>query len=296
MKRFHACLAVLFASLAGVFAQITVEVVPAQDQYLPDEALSMAVRITNLSGQTLNLGADNSWLKFSVESKDDFIVSKLGDVPVQGDFVLASSKVAIKRVDLAPYYSLTRAGHYLVTATLQIPGWDKQFTSDPATFDIIDGAKLWEQDFGVPPAAGAPGGEPEVRKYILQQANYLKHLRLYVRVSDASDTRVFRVQELGNMVSFSQPEEQLDKASNLHVLWQTGARGFAYRIVTPDANVIVRQTYDYTDTRPKLRMDEAGQIVVVGGMRRYVQDDLPAGEMPLPSPASTNAPPQSTDH
>jgi hypothetical protein len=296
MKRFHACLAVWFASLAGVFAQITVEVVPAQDQYLPDEALAMAVRITNLSGQTLNLGADNNWLKFSVESKDDFIVSKLGDVPVEGPFVLASSKVAIKRVDLAPYYSLTRAGHYSVTATLQIPGWDQQFTSEPASFDVIDGTKLWEQDFGVPLPPGAPGGEPEVRKYTLQQANYLKHLKMYVRVSDASDTRVFRVQALGTMVSFSQPEEQLDKVSNLHVLWQTGARGFAYRIVNPDGDILVRQTYDYTDTRPKLRMDESGQIVVVGGMRRYMQDDLPAGEMPLPALASTNTPAQPTDH
>jgi hypothetical protein len=284
MKFFNVCLAVLFASLAGALAQITVEVMPAQDQYLPDEELSVAVHITNLSGQSLNLGADNTWLKFSVESKDGFIISKLGDVPVQGAFTLDSSKVAIKRVDLAPCFSLTRSGHYLVTATLRIPGWDQEFISSPATFDIIDGASLWEQNFGVPAAAGASpaGGEPEVRKYTLQQANYLKHLKLYLRVSDADNSRVFRVQPLGDMVSFSQPEPQVDRDSNLHVLWQTGARGFAYRVVNPAGDIIVRQTYDYTTTRPRLRENEEGRIMVSGGMRRYMHDDLPAGEIPVP--------------
>jgi hypothetical protein len=269
-----------------------VEVVPAQDQYLPDEQLALAVRITNLSGQTLHLGDDSGWLKFSVESKDGFIVSKTGDVPVQGAFDLESSKVGIKHVDLAPYYSLTRAGHYTVTATLHVNDWNQDFISAPVAFDIIDGAKLWQQDFGVPVASG----EPEVRKYTLQQANYLKHLKLYVRVSDQDETRVFRVQPLGDMVSFSQPEPQVDKSSNLHVLWQTGARGFAYRVVNPNGQIIVRQTYDYTLTRPHLRLNEDGQIIVGGGIRRYMRDDLPPEEPPAPAvptplPLTNAAPP-----
>jgi hypothetical protein len=286
MKFFNVSLAVLFASLTSAFAQLTVEVVPAQDQYLPDEELSVSARITNLSGQSLHLGTDTAWLKFSVESKDGFIVSKYGEVPVQGEFTLDSSKVGIKHVDLAPYFSLTRAGHYLVTATVHINDWDKDFISAPAVFDVIDGDKLWQQDFGVPVASG----EPEVRKYTLQQANYLKHLQLYLRVSDADDSRVFRVQSLGTMVSFSSPEPQVDKASNLHVLWQTGARGFAYRVVNPNGEIIVRQTYDYTATRPRLRVNEEGRIIVIGGVRRFMRDDLPAGETtpsgPEPAPAA----------
>ena len=75
----------------------------------------------------------------------------------------------------------------------------------------------------------------------------------------------------------------------------SNASYLCYRIVNPNGDVIVRQTYDYTDTRPKLKMDEAGQIVVAGGARRYMQDDLPAGEMPVSAPVSTNAPARPSD-
>jgi hypothetical protein len=289
MTFFKASLALLFASLAGAFAQLSVEIVPSQEQFLPDEQLMVAVRITNLSGQSLHLGADSAWLKLSVEAKDGFIVSRQGEVPVVGEFTLDSSKVAIKHLNLTPNFSLTRPARYLVTATVHVGDWNQDFISKPATFDVIEGAKLWEQDFGVPVAAG----EPEVRKYSLQQASYLKHLKLYVRVTGQGGDKVFCVRPLGNMVSFSEPEPQVDGNSNLHVLWQTGARGFAYRVVNPNGEVIVRQTYDYIGTRPHLKVNEAGRIIVAGGVRRLTQDDLPAGEpaaAPVPLPPATNAP------
>ena len=282
MKNFRRALTLLLLSLLPVLAQVSIEVVPVQDQFLPDEALTVAVRVTNLSGQSLRLGDDAEWLKLSVESKDSFIVSKTSDVPVRGEFTLASSKVAVKRVDLAPCFSLTRAGRYSVTATVRVKDWDKEFTSPPASFDIIQAATLRELNFGVPNQTGAA---PEVRKYSLQQANYLKHLKLYVRISDPDDTKVFRVVAVGGMVSFSSPETQVDKLSNLHVLWQTGARAFAYRVVNPDGEIIANQTYDYTGTRPKLHINEDGKISVTGGIRRRTHADLPAGEIAMPTNA-----------
>ena len=282
MKIFRVILFLLLLPLVRLSAQVTIEAVPVQEQFLPGEALTVAVRITNLSGQSLHLGDDADWLKLSVESKDGFIVSKLNDVAVQGAFTLDSSKVATKRVDVATGFNLTRAGRYTVTATVSVKDWDKEFSSPPATFDIIQAAKLWEQNVGVPDKTGA---SPEVRKYALQQANYLKQLKLYVRVTDADDAKVFRVVDIGPMVSFSQPEPQLDKFSNLHVLWQTGARGFAYRVVDPDGQIIVRQTYDYTATRPKLRVADDGKVVVAGGARRLTRDDFPAEKISAPTNA-----------
>ena len=275
MKMFRFGFSLLLVSLLPAAAQIKVEVVPAQAQFLPDEELTLAVRVSNFSGKTLQIGADADWLKLSVESRDGFIVSKLNDAPVQGEFTLVSSKVAIKHVDLAPYFSLLKPGRYTVTATVRIPGWEQEFSSAPAAFDIIQGVKLWEQEFGVP-ATNAAAGEPEMRKYALQQANYLKQLQLYVRVTTAAGGKTFAVRSIGRMVSFSQPEPQVDKFSRLHVLWQTGARAFAYRIVSPDGGLIVSQTYDYTTTRPKLRVDEDGKISVAGGARRLTREDLPA--------------------
>jgi hypothetical protein len=261
-------------------AQVSVEVALDQDQFLAGESLEVGVRITNFSGQTLHLGKDKDWLRFNLEGKDNYVVPMTGDVPVEGEFDVDSSTVVTRRVDLAPSFALTRPGRYTVTATVRIKELDREFLGKPKPFDVIAGTKLWEQDVGVPGPAGQP---TEVRKYALQQAIHLKQLRLYVRVSDAAETRIFRVFPVGPLISFSQPEHQIDPSSNLHLLYQTGARSFNYSVVNPDGRLLVRQTYDYTETRPGLRVDREGRIFISGGVRRPAQDDLPP-----PSDASTH--------
>jgi len=255
-----------------VSAQVSAEVTLDQDQFLPGESLEVGVRITNFSGQTLHMGKDADWLHFTIEGRDNYIVPTTGDAPVRGEFEVESSTVATRRVDVAPYFALTAPGRYLVTATVKLKQWDQELVSKPRAFNIIAGTKLWEQDFGVPNAAGQP---PEVRKYALQQAIHLKQMKLYARVTDPSESRVFRAFPIGPMISFSKPECQIDKSSNLHVLYQTGARSFNYSVINPDGRLLVRQNYEYTDTRPVLRADRAGQIFIGGGARRISADDLP---------------------
>jgi hypothetical protein len=272
------------ASIWSGYAQVTVEVVLDQDQFLPAEPMVATVRLINRSGQTLVLGVASDWLTFSMEAREGLVVSKIGDVPVGGEFVLPSSKVATKRVNLMPYFNLTQPGRYSVTANVRIQQWDREFNSQPKAFDIIQGIKLWEQVFGVPPLPGTTTGDPELRKYALQQANYLKQLRLYARLTDAAESRVFRMLPLGAIVSFGRPEPQVDQKSNLHVLFQSGARTFSYCVIDPDGQVIARQTHDYTTTRPRLQVDVDGRISVAGGTRRLTTDDVPAA----PPPTGTN--------
>jgi len=263
------CLA--FASLAS--AQVTMELTLEQDQFLPGESLEVGVRITNFSGQTLHVGKENDWLHFTIEGQNNYMVPTRGDLPVQGEFDVESSAIATRRVDLAPYFALTRPGRYRVRATAKLKQWDQELVSKPKAFDIVAGTKLWEQDVGVPNAAGQP---PEVRRYALQQAIHLKQMKLYARVTDQSESRVLRVFPIGPMTSFTKPECQIDKASNLHVLSQTGARSFNYSVINPDGRLLVRQTYEYSDTRPVLRVDREGRILVDGGTRRVSSDDLPS--------------------
>src|ERR1035437_2583378 len=186
MKALGLWLGFLAATLLPVSAQITVEVTQDQDQFLPCETLATAVRITNRSGQDVRLGQGDDWLTFSVQSHEELVVPRNGQVPVAGEFTLESSKVATKRVDLEPYFAINRPGRYSITATIRIKDWNQQITSQPKSFDIIEGAHLWEQEIGVPNADAPTNSTPEVRKYILQQANYLRsQLRLYVRLTDA---------------------------------------------------------------------------------------------------------------
>ncbi|HTV63131.1 MAG TPA: hypothetical protein VMH30_11240 [Verrucomicrobiae bacterium] len=257
---------------------VSVEITLDQSQFLPAEALPVTVHVFNLSGQTLHLGATPDWLTFSVQSLDNnnSDVVRNSQPPVTGAFDLGSSDVAIKHVDIAPYFNLKETGRYRVTAFVHIPEWNTDISSQPVEFDIIDGAELWSQAFGVPMAAGMSNGPPEVRKYVLEEANYLRRqLRLYLLVTDDTGGRVFKVSAIGPMVSFSRPEAELDSDSNLHVLYQSGAESFLYSVINPDGNITQQAVYDYSTTRPELSLDAAGHIVVVGGVRWVKPAELP---------------------
>jgi hypothetical protein len=292
MKKVGSWLLLVTLSVSAGFAQVTVEVAlgesaPAKEQlqFLPGEAFPVAVRITNRSGQPLRFGAKPDWLTFSIESRDGFVTPKAGDPPVQGEFVLESSKMATKRLDLAPFLSPTEPGHYTLIATVKVREWNREIVSAPKGFDIVQGARLWEQDFGVPPTAGSTNAAPEIRKYMLQQANYLKtQLRLYLRLTDSTGGKTFRVFPIGPMVSFSRPEPQVDKQSNLHVLYQSGPSSFSYTVFNPKGELLVRQTHDYLATKPRLRADAEGVISVTGGRRRVTPADVPPVQAPGPSP------------
>jgi hypothetical protein len=269
-------------------AQVTVQVTQEQERFLPGEALKVAVRITNLSGQELHLGAEEDWLTFAIESREGVVVPKLAEAPVVGEFVLGSSKVAIKRVDLAPYFSLTQPGNYQIVATVRIRAWNRELTSEPKSFDVIQGVKLWEQEVGVPKTGPATNSEPEMRRYVLQQANYLRgQICLYLRVTDAYGKPI-RVFALGPMVSFGQPEPRVDRLSHLHLLYQNGPFSFNYTVCDLQGEVVTRQTYDYAESRPHLRTDDEGNISVAGGTRRPTTADVPtpnsdaATDMPEP--------------
>lgn len=294
MKITGLLLGVILATIRCASAQVTVEVTQEQQQFLPGETLKVAVRITNLSGQELHLGDDPNWLNFEIEGRDGTVVPKLGDAPVLGGFVLESSKVAIKRVDLEPYFMLSTPGRYQIVATARVRDWNREIISPPRDFDIIQGAKLWEQEVGVPKPAGAKDSEPEVRRYILQQANYIRgQIRLYLRVIDQYGKPI-RVLALGPTVSFGHPDPQIDSLSNLHVLYQDGASTFSYVVCNLQGEIIKRQNYDYSDSRPRLRFDNEGNITVLGGARRITAKDVPPpqlddlGEPIIPSAPTTN--------
>jgi len=279
------------ATLGGfrALAQVDVELSMDQDSFLPSETVPLAVKITNRSGQQLHLGADADWLTFNVEAADGFVVIKNAEVPVTGAFDLETSQLAIKRVDLQPYFSMTKPGRYRVIATLRIKDWSAQIASAPKSFDVITGAKLWAQDFGVPTDTN---GVPEVRKYTLEEANYLKEqLRLYVQVSDGAEALVYKVSSLGPMVSFSHPEAQVDRHNRLNVLWQTGAQGFSYAIVNPDGSVALQDYYENFFSRPRLTVTPYGDIAVQGGTRRAKPTELPVVKSPNELPPMTKPAP-----
>jgi hypothetical protein len=277
MKNLAPALALLLASLSLVSAQVTAEIVMNQEHFLLGETVPAAVRVTNRSGQKIKLGEDADWLTFTIEGRNGLVVSKFSEPPVQGEFTLESGQMGTRRVELSPYFSLDRNGRYRITASVRVKEWNSTITTKPKEFDVINGAKIWSQEFGMPAAAGVTNRAPEVRRYSLEQANYLRtQLRLYLRITDSEESHAIKVLHIGPMVSISKPDPQIDRANNLHVLYQHTAHGYLYVVVTPDGEIILRQTHEINEGRPKLVGDENGKFRVVGGLRLPTETDLPA--------------------
>ena len=258
-------------------AQIQVELSFDQEQFLPGEELLAKVRITNSSGQTLVLGRENTWLSFFIEARDGSIIRIKKPLDVTGEFSLPSAHRATKVVDLSESFEFASYGRYDVRARVTIKEWGGQsFEGKPKVFDISKGVKLWETAFGVP--SPEPNGRPEIRKYVLSQANHVKDIHLYARITDESEEHTYKMFSIGPMISFSRPEAQLDQWSNLHVMYQNGAHSFLYSVITPDGLLLSRQTWEYTESRPRLVADK-GRISVRGGVRRIRSNDLPPPDL-----------------
>ncbi len=281
MKNFLFIFGIISGWVTITSAQVTLEVALDQKQYLPSESIPTDVKITNRSGQPMHLGEEVNWLTFGVESEDGFVVFKNAEVPVVGPFDLESSQMATKHVDLAPYFTLNKAGRYHVTATLRIKDWSAQETSEPTFFDVVNGVNIWSQEFGVPMPPDATNRVPELRKYTLIKANYLRtQLRLYAQVSDPSDARVYKVVSVGPLVSFSQPEAQVDRLGDLHVLYQSGASIFSYTVMDANGEFVRREIFDYVNSRPRLQVNTDGELTVAGGVRRLKPTEMPRVKMP----------------
>lgn len=298
MKKLVLIVAVFFAVLTAA-AQVKVDVRFDGEQFIANEPLIARVRIINDSGSTLRLGEDADWLTFTIETTDGHPVRSLRPPKVEGEpFNLESSHTATARVDLAPAFDLTQTGKYKVVASVKVPAFNTRFASGGRDFYIVSGSRMWERKFGVPShvAAADTNGLPELRKYMLIQAMSGKDTKFYVRLADEFEKNI-RVIPIGTLVSFSRPEPQIDKWSNLHVLYQIGARTFTYFVVNPDGLLISRETHEISDTRPYMATTEEGRIVIRGGNRRPSIDDVPPyeaaqlpGETEDPGPALTNAP------
>lgn len=282
MKTVLSTLSCLLGFLPLALGQgISVQLILDQEQYLPNEILTVKARISNFSGQTLRLGSTSDWLTFAVEDARRLPVTRHGTVPTTGEFTLEPAMTATKKVNLAPYFELSQPGRYSVAASLRVPGWGDVLRTKPAPFDIIGGSSIWEQEFGVPDRTGG-GSAPELRRYALVETVHQKALKLYFRLTEQRSGRVLQIYPLGPMVTFSNPDPEMDRFSNLHVLYQTSAHLFSHSLINPDGLLLARETYEVTSSRPALRPEKDGRISVVGGARYMTASDLP------PPTGSTN--------
>lgn len=269
---------------------VEVSVLLDETVFLPGEEIPVGVRVANLSGRPVTFGSTSNWLTFHVETSKGDIVSRLGEVPVLGEFTLESAKAGTKWWNVQPYFDLEGTSLYVVYAEIRIPEWGQRLISDPVSFSLQSARKLWEVDFGVPPSSPEAAGRPEIRHYALLSATRSNERKLFVRTSDAAEAHIFRVVLIDRLLTFASPDQQLDNQSRLHVLLQTAGSSYTYCVVDPSGLLAVRQRYDIIPgSRPRLAKREDGAIEVLGGRRHPTDHDLPvAPAVSTPAPSSTS--------
>jgi hypothetical protein len=279
MHRLILCLALLSGFPA--FAQIEVRLKPVQQAHLPGEEIQVAVQISNFSGRLIELGTEPDWIRFGIESLDGWVVNRLTDPPDSGSFKLDTSLRGTLYYDVQPLFDVSTPGRYRLTASVRTASGE-EVLSPPTTFDVIKGSRIWEREVGIASDDGQT--TLERRKFIVQQANYLRSLKLYVRITDSSESRTFKVLPVGSTIATSRPQFVVDQLSRLHLVHQTSVDDYYYHIIDPDGTIALRQVYVYTDRRPELRVNDKREVGVIGGSRKVTRSDLPKAEPLLAQP------------
>lgn len=283
----------MFLFLAGLAARAQVEVQLEFDrnenQFLPAEPAVAVLRIANFSGSPLRLGEQPGWIRFTIENIDGSVVNQTRDPEDSGAFTLKPSARGTLRFDLSPLFKLDRIGRYRVTATVATGNGSEYVTTAPVEFEIMRGVILWEKEFGY------GEGRRERRKYLIQQANYLKRAQVFASVADPTGASIYRVVRLGNIVSFNPPTEfRLDVSNRLHVLHQVGADEFLHHRISPEGEVEVRHVYGNRTARPQLGMNDDGEVAVIHGRRKPAASDIPKStpaKVPAAPPSAPDAKP-----
>ncbi|HRI16524.1 MAG TPA: hypothetical protein PLX89_26320 [Verrucomicrobiota bacterium] len=268
----RALLVLVFVLAWNVRAQVDLDLILDRQFFLPAEDIEVGVRIANFTGEPLTLGEDEGWLQFSVQEVKGRIAGKLAEPQESGAFTLEPATRGTLRFNLTPLFAMDDPGVYQVSATIRLPTGE-QVGSAPQTLDIVSGVKLNEpREVGVK----LPDGTVERRKYILQRVSFTKRVQLYLRVTDASEGKTYKVMALGPMVSFDRPEWLVDRASRFHVFHRADSNNYLYHVFAGDGTLTLRQTWLAGDSGlPELRVNDEGEVRVFGAVRRVSSGDVP---------------------
>ena len=113
--------------------------------------------------------------------------------------------------------------------------------------------------------AGSPG-PGNVRTYSLLTNRFPTHTSLYVRVADGDHGIVYATYPLGRIIAFDEPQAELDRANQLHVLHCASPRNWAYSRVNLNGELVSHSSFMETKTRPRLVHASDGMVTVRGGI------------------------------
>jgi hypothetical protein len=85
-------------------------------------------------------------------------------------------------------------------------------------------------------------------------------------VQDKDTGIVYATYSLGRSITFEQPQAEIDRANQLHVLHCAAPRAWSYSRIGLNGELIAHSSLMETKTRPRLVHSENGDVAVRGGL------------------------------
>jgi hypothetical protein len=286
MKKPVLCFICLIFLAGSMHAQIEVELKLKRLQYIAYEPLFATLAITNLAGRDIELHDDRGqhWFGFEVTSKESQPIAPAVAAAEEPPLRVESGKTVVRKINLTPIYGVHDPGTYHVRANVYFADLNRFFYSPARAFQVINARPIWQTTVGVPEGS-ANAGSP--RTYSLLSNRFADHTSLYVRVENKDSGQVYATYSLGRIVAFDEPQKEIDRANQLHVLHCTAPRTWAYSHIGLDGQLLKQSTFMETKTRPRLRRTSRGEIAVGGGML-----EVPAAESARRAPPKLSTRPE----
>jgi hypothetical protein len=267
-------------------AQIQVELKFKRLQYVAHEPVMATVRITNLAGRDVDLHDQNGqhWFGFEINAGEGRLLAPLKQNAPEPALHVEAGKTVTRKINLTPVFPVHDFGAYHVRANVYFADLNKFFYSQTKVFQVADARPIWQKTVGIP--EGMPGAG-EIRTYSLLSNRFPDHTSLYVRVENKSSGLVYTTYSLGRVIAYDEPQAELDRANQLHVLHCAAPRTWAYSHIGLNGELLAHSTFMETKTRPRLRHVADGAVAVNGGRL-----DLPIAQSPRsPAPKLSTRPP-----
>jgi hypothetical protein len=255
----------VFVFAAAAEAQVQVDLSFKRLQYIAYEPVVATIAITNLAGRDIELHDANgqSWLGFEITGSEEQPIGPLNAANREPPLKIQAGQRVTRQIDLTPLYPVHEYGAYHVRTNIYFADLGKFFYSAPRVFEVTDAHPIWQQTVGVPEGGGGSDG---VRTYSLLTNRFPDHTSLYVRVQDKDSGVVYATYSLGRTIAYEQPQAEIDRANQLHVLHCAAPRAWSYARVGLNGELLEHTSFMETRTRPHLVHSGGGEVAVRGGM------------------------------
>jgi hypothetical protein len=250
---------------AGAEGQIQVDLKFKRLQYIAYEPVIATLGITNLAGRDVDLHDTDgqAWFGFEVTGSEGQPIAPTAGGGLQAPLKIQTGQRVTQRIDVAARYPVHDFGTYHVRAHIYFADLGKFFYSASRVFEVTDARPIWQQTVGIPDGVAAPG---DARTYSLLSNRFPDHTSLYVRVQDRDTGIVYATYSLGRSIAFEQPQAEIDRTNQLHVLHCAAPRAWTYSRVGLNGELLGHSSFMETKTRPRLVRSASGDVAVRGGV------------------------------